>query len=110
MKELDIDISMLSKMTGISAGSIHYYKKGKRKISINHIAAICIAMRLYPLRSKYLFSLARYQLDFHSKRDLIIGDYLFGCAYQNSFSLKQCNAVLKKNHLKPLTNLDYDGD
>ena len=105
MSELKVDPTILSDLTGISKASIYYYTKNKRKISFNHIAAICIALRLYPLRSLYLFSLAHYRLSTQDKRDMIIYSYIYGCAFNQSYTLTACNKALLAEHLSPLTSL-----
>lgn len=105
MNELKIDTASLSASTGISKASIYYYTKNKRRISFNHIAAICIALRLHPLRSRYLFSLAHYHLFAQCKRDMTICNYICGCAFNPSFTLKACNIELQAKHFRPLTAL-----
>lgn len=105
MNELKVDNTMLSALTGISKASIHYYTKNKRRISFNHIAAICIALRLFPLRSLYLFSLAHYHLSTQDKRDMLIYRYIYGCAFNQSYTLTACNKALLAERFKPLTAL-----
>ena len=101
MNELKIDAASLSASTGI----IYYYTKNKRRISFNHIAAICIALRLHPLRSRYLFALAHYHLSAQCKRDMTICNYICGYAFNPSFTLKACNIELQVKHFRPLTVL-----
>ena len=105
MNELKVDSAMLSALTGISRGSIYFYIRNKRKIGFNHIAAICIALRLFPLRSLYLFSLAHYHLSTQDKRDMLIYRYIYGCAFNQSYTLTACNKALLAEHFKPLTAL-----
>lgn len=87
MNELRVDSAMLSALTGISRGSIYFYIRNKHKIEFNHIAAICIALRLFPLRSLYLFSPAHYYLSAQDKRDMLIYRYIYGCAFNQSYTL-----------------------
>lgn len=105
MSELKTDAALLADLTGISKASIYYYTKDKRRISFNHIAAICIALRLHPLRSRYLFSLAHYHLSAQCRRDMIICNYICGCAFNPSFTLKACNIELQMKQFRPLTAL-----
>lgn len=105
MAEMNIDIPELSEMTGISMASICCYCNDKRNISMENTAAICIALRLYPLRSLFLFELAHYQLNRQDRHDLIIYRYIFGCAFDSSFTLTACNHELILNRFKPLTKL-----
>lgn len=97
MNELKIDIASLSASTGISKASIYYYTKNKRRISFNHIAAICIALRLHPLRSRYLFSLAHYQLSAQCKRDMTICNYICGVLSIRHLHLKHVILSCKQN-------------
>lgn len=105
MNELKVDPILLSALTGISKASIYYYTKNKRRISFNHIAAICIALRLFPLRSLYLFSLAHYHLSPQDKRDILIYRYIYGCAFNQSYTLTACNKALLSERFRPLTDL-----
>lgn len=105
MNELEVDPILLSALTGISKASIYYYTKNKRRISSNHIAAICIALRLFPLRSLYLFSLAHYHLSPQDKRDMLIYRYIYGCAFNQSYTLTACNKALLAERFRPLTAL-----
>lgn len=105
MKEMKVDPILLSALTGISKSSIYYYTKNKRRISFNHIAAICISLRLYPLRSLYLLSLAHYHFSPQDKRDMLIFTYIYGCAFNQSYTLTACNNALLAEHFRPLTAL-----
>ena len=46
----------LSEITGISVASVYRYQRYDCEISLEHTAAICIGLRLHPMRSRYLFS------------------------------------------------------
>ena len=60
MDEMKIERDMLMNLTGIGKTSVHCYLHGSREIKKDHLAAICIALRLHPMRSKYLFSLKQH--------------------------------------------------
>ena len=105
MNEMSIDRKKLTELTGISDSAIYFYLNNRHEISADYLTAICIALRLHPLRSKYLFSLTRHRLRFNSFRDLICLNYLFACAFNKDYNLSNCNQQLKQLRMKPLTSL-----
>lgn len=106
MSDTAINRDTLSKITDISLPAIHRYLHNEVEMSLEHTAAICIAMRLHPMRSEYLFDLSRSYLNKNDQRDSIILHFLYGCAFQGDFTLKARNLELKSRRLKPLTDLD----
>ena len=62
----------LSEITGISVASVYRYQRYDCEMSLEHTAAICIGLRLHPMRSRYLFSLTHISLNYHIQRDIII--------------------------------------
>jgi hypothetical protein len=105
LDEKHIDRAMLVRITEISGSSIHKYLRNQVEISLEHTAAICIALRLHPMQSEYLFGLTHVQLNRNLQRDMIILHYLYGCAFSEKFSLENCNNELRNSHFKPLTTL-----
>ena len=110
MDELKIERDMLAKLTGIGETSIHYYLHGEREISADHLTAICIALRLHPMKSKYLFSLTHHHLCSNNARDMLCITYLYACAFNENFDLLSCNQLLKRRGMYPLTLLIKKSD
>ena len=95
----------LSEITGISVASVYWYQRYDCEISLEHTAAICIGLRLHPMRSRYLFSLTHISLNYNIQRDIIILHYLYGCAFSSEYSLSACNRELQSRGFRPLTSL-----
>ena len=105
MNEMSIDRKKLTELTGISDSAIYFYLKNRHEISADYLTAICIALRLHPFRSKYLFSLTKHHLRFNSFRDMICLNYILACAFNEDYHLRNCNRELKRLLLNPLTSL-----
>ncbi len=105
MDEMSIDRKKLTELTGISDSAIYFYLNNRHEISADYLTAICIALRLHPFRSKYLFSLTKHHLRFNSFRDMICLNYILACAFNEDYHLSNCNQELKRLHMKPLTSL-----
>lgn len=105
MRKQGVEVKHLSERTGISIPSIYRYLNGERICGLEHTAAICIAMRLHPMISEYLFSLTRSHLCRNDERDIIIAKYLYGCYYDTGYTLRKCNHEMTYEGYEPLTNL-----
>ncbi len=105
MRKQGVEVKHLSERTGISIPSIYRYLNGERICGLEHTAAICIAMRLHPMISEYLFSLTRSHLCPNDERDTIIAKYLYGCYYDAGYTLRKCNHEMIYEGYEPLTNL-----
>ena len=110
MDELKIERGMLAKLTGIGETSIYYYLHGEREISADHLTAICISLRLHPMKSKYLFSLTHHHLCSNNARDMLCMTYIYACAFNENFDLLSCNQLLKHKGMNPLTSLIKKSD
>ena len=112
MRKQGVEVKHLSDMTGISIPSIYRYLNGERIWGLEHTAAICIAMRLHPMISEYLFSMTRSHLCRTDERDIIIAKYLYGCYYDAGYTLRKCNHEMIYEGYEPLSSLgtsrEYD--
>ena len=99
LNEYNISQDMFARMTGISQCTISRYLKNERKIRQRYLCAVCIALRLHPFRQRHLF---------FKSDNLILCDYLNGCAYNESYTLTAFNDRMKKLGVKTLTNLTSD--
>ena len=97
-----INAGELAKLTGISKSAVNYYFSGERSVSFNTLIALCLALRLHPLRKKHLFELTNYTLHENEKRYYVLSEYLSGCAYEERFNLHTCQMKLKELNLELL--------
>ena len=104
MRKQGIEVKHLSERTGISIPSIYRYLNGERICGLEHTAAICIAMRLHPMISEYLFSMTRSHLCRTDERDIIIAKYLYGCYYDTGYTLRKCNHEMIYEGYEPRTS------
>ena len=98
----DIAIEM-----GVTPSVVSYYLSGHRRIPDNHLAAMCIALKL-PIRTqKQIYSiLGRNMPDydgFGDEREQIILHYMENCSKNDSETVRACNAELTAKNLIPLT-------
>jgi len=110
MDEMKIERDMLMNLTGIGKTSIHCYLHGSREIKKDHLTAICISLRLHPIKSKYLFSLTHHHLCSNNARDMLCMTYIYACAFNENFDLLSCNQLLKHKGMNPLTSLIKKSD
>lgn len=101
-KSIKLNMDDLSLMIGTSKTMLFYYLKGTRKITFNVLVALCIALRLHPIRIDYVFSLSQFELRESEPRYAILKSFLYGCAWNEKLTLDYCNIVLKSNNLEPL--------
>ena len=92
---------------GVTPAMVSYYLRGSRKIPDDHLAAMCIALRL-PIRTqKQVYSVLERKMPdyngFGDEREQIILDYLEECREDCSKTVRACNAELISKHLVPLT-------
>lgn len=98
----DIAIEM-----GVTPSIVSYYLSGSRRIHDDHLAAMCIALRL-PIRTqKQIYSvLGRNMPDYNGfgdEREQVILHYMENCSKNNSDTVRACNAELIDKKLIPLT-------
>lgn len=104
MAKKGVEVRELSGITGISIPSIYRYLNDERICSLEHTAAICIAMALEPMQSKHLFTLTRSHLCCTDKRDRIVAKYIH-CCYDKRYTLRKCNQELIYEGYEPLTSI-----
>lgn len=97
-----VSYTKLSKMTGISKTQLSYYFNDERTCNMNVLIALCIVLRVHPLRIDYLFSLTHYKLRETDPRYAILKSFLYGCAWNEELTLERCSAILKSKHLEAL--------
>ncbi len=109
MKEYNIDQKMLAEMTGIAQSTISRYIKNQRTITRKYLCAVCIALRLHPYRQEHLFGLSKRSMPgksgYSDQVEYIIRDYMNGCAYNEKYTLLDCNDKLLASGAKALTSL-----
>ena len=91
---------------------IYYYLLGVRRITYETLCAICIALRLHPVRQEHLFRKAHIMMPcdepYPSKRDRIIKYYLDNCAFIERCTVIACNEELTANDCDALNELTSD--
>ena len=104
-----VSVRMLHTLSGVSKSAISYYLLGVRRVTYETICAVCIALRLHPMRQKHLFHKAHIMMPcdepYPNKRDRIIRYYLDNCAFVERCTVCACNDELKANGCEPLTKL-----
>lgn len=100
--DIGVSAGELAKLTGISKSAVNYYFSGERQVGFNTLIALCLALRLHPLREKHLFELTNYTLHENEKRYYVLVEYLSGCAYEEKFNLNACQMRLKELNLELL--------
>ena len=88
--------------------AVNYYFSGERQVGFNMLIALCLALRLHPLRTEYIFELTHFKLRKSDPRYYIIKEYLSGCAYEEKFNLHACQMRLKELNLELLIS-DREG-
>ncbi len=105
---IGVNAGELARLTGISKSSVSYYFSGERQVGFNTLIALCLALRLHPLRTEYLFEFTHFKLRKSDSRYYVIKEYLSGCAYEERFSLHDCQIRLKEHNLELLIS-DREG-
>lgn len=104
-----ISARRLSALSGTSKTSIYYYLRSQRGITYDSLCALCIALRLHPIRQKHLFCKAHIMMPtdepYPNQRDKIIRSFLDSCAFQEEYTVCACNARLIANGFEPLSHL-----
>lgn len=93
--DIGISAGELTNLTGISKSAVNYYFSGERQVGFNTLIALCLALRLHPLRTKYLFEFTHFKLRKSDSCYYVIKEYLSGCAYEEKFNLYTCQMRLK---------------
>lgn len=109
MEDAKIGTNKLSRLTGIPKATITRYCNGTARYKEDYLCAICIALRLKPVKQRYLLGRLRHHLRDgiieHTVRSYIIREYLDGCYYDDSLTVASCNDRLIANKERPLTKL-----
>lgn len=100
--DIGVSATELARLTGISKVAVNYYFSGERQVGFNTLIALCLALRLRPLRTEYLFELTHFELRRSEPRYYVIKEYLSGCAYEERFNLDNCQMKLKSLNLELL--------
>lgn len=102
----------LSLITGISKSTISNYEHGLRQATYDNLCAICIGLRLHPMRQRHFFCKSHFMIPtnepYPDKRDKIIRSYLDACAFQKEYTVRACNDELIANGCEPLTCLNSE--
>lgn len=109
MEDAKIGTNKLSRLTGIPKATITRYCNGTARYKEDYLCAICIALRLKPVKQRYLLGRLRHHLRDgiveHTVRSYIIREYLDGCYYDDSLTVISCNDRLRANGEPTLTKL-----
>jgi len=97
-----VSMSKLARLTEVSKVAVNYYFSGERQVGFNMLIALCLALRLHPLRTEYIFEFTHFELRKSDPRYYIIKEYLSGCAYEEKFNLHACQMRLKELNLELL--------
>ncbi len=100
--DIGVSATELANLTGISKSAVNYYFSGERQVGFNTLIALCLALRLHPLRTEYLFEFTHFKLRKSDSRYYVIKEYLSGCAYEEKFNLCACQMRLKELNLELL--------
>ena len=100
--DIGVNATELANLTGISKSAVNYYFSGERQVGFNTLIALCLALRLHPLRTEYLFEFTHFKLRKSDSRYYVIKEYLSGCAYKEKFNLYTCQMKLKELNLELL--------
>lgn len=109
MEDAKIGTNKLSRLTGIPKATITRYCNGTAQYKEDYFCAICIALKLKPVKQRYLLGRLRHHLRDgiveHTVRSYIIREYLDGCYYDDSLTVISCNDRLRANGVPSLTKL-----
>ncbi len=101
-KESGLTQGQLAELTGISRSGFYYYCKDQRKIGYEYLIILCIALRLHPMRQKYLFSFTPYKVRKSDPRYYIIKSFLAGCAFMEKYTVEALCEKLRAENKEPL--------
>jgi hypothetical protein len=104
-----INVRELSLLSGLSNSGIYYYFSGKRHVTYDSLCAVCIALRLHPMRQKHLFCKSHLMMPaddpYPSTRDIILRSFLAACAFKEEYIVIACNDSLIEKGCKPISAL-----
>ena len=101
MKESDITEEDLAELTGLAPKTIQRMRNPNLRTSLKSVVAVCVALSLDLYNSMYLVHLAGFELT-NSREDKVYY-FILGFAYKES--VYDCNRMLERLHMKPLTKL-----
>ena len=101
MKESDVTEEELSELTGLAPKTIQRMRNPNLRTSLKSVIAVCVALSLDLYNSLYLVHLAGFELT-NSREDKIYY-FVLGFAYKET--VYDCNCMLKRLHMRPLTKL-----
>ena len=108
LQQRGISMNAISNSTKLSKSTISLYLSEKRSPSFDSLVALCMGMRLYYERTLFLFELENCTLCSLKPRDRILTKYLMGCAFNEEYTIQNCNEELEKNRLKALISSEED--
>ena len=101
MKESNVTEEELSELTGLAPKTIQRMRNPNLRTSLKSVIAVCIALSLDLYNSLYFVHLAGFELT-NSREDKIYY-FILGFAYKET--VYDCNCMLKRLHMRPLTKL-----
>ena len=101
MKESDVTEEELSELTGLAPKTIQRMRNPNLRTSLKSVVAVCVALSLDLYNSMYLVHLAGFELT-NSREDKVYY-FILGFAYKET--VYDCNRMLERLHMKPLTKL-----
>lgn len=99
-KETGLSSRQFALVSGIRRDTLKGYCKSDTMNHCDHLAAICIALRLHPRRQSHLFELSSCQLHRSDPRYYIIQSHLDGCAFIRAYTVESCELQLCEKGLK----------
>lgn len=101
MKEREITEEDLAELTGLAPKTIQRMRNPNLRTSLKSVIAVCVALSLDLYNSMYLIHLAGFELT-NSREDKVYY-FILGFAYKET--VYDCNRMLERLHMKPLTKL-----
>lgn len=101
MNESRITEEELSELTGLAPKTIQRMRNPNLRTSLKSVIAVCVALSLDLYNSMYLIHLAGFELT-NSREDKVYY-FILGFAYKET--VYDCNRMLERLHMKPLTKL-----
>lgn len=101
MRECNITEEDLSELTGLAPKTIQRMRNPNLRTSLKSVVAVCVALSLDLYNSIYLVHLAGFELT-NSTEDKVYY-FILGFAYKET--VYDCNRMLERLHMKPLTKL-----
>ena len=101
MKESDVTEEELPELTGLAPKTIQRMRNPNLRTSLKSVVAVCVALSLDLYNSMYLVHLVGFELTY-SREDKVYY-FILGFAYKET--VYDCNRMLERLHMKPLTKL-----